>query len=71
MALHHLLVSLRNAYDAHDRPLFEDLLLRVNAKMIQAAPPASQLAPCIRGGMCVCTTFEMRTSCAYIPRSPS
>lgn len=65
MPMHHLLVSLRNAYEAHDRTMFDDLLTRVNAKL--QADPATQLQPCARGQACVCATFEQRSVCTYLP----
>lgn len=67
MPMHHLLVSLRNAYEAHDNILFMDLLTRVNAKLQAAEVPVTQLAACARGPACVCTTFEKRSSCTYFP----
>lgn len=68
--LHPLLVSLRSAYESHDRPTFEDLLTRINAKLTPAEP-ATRLAPCARGDACICSTFEQRQRCTYVaaPRS--
>lgn len=68
--LHPLLVSLRSAYEAHNRLIFEDLLRRVNAKLMPPVPPQTQLAPCARGQACVCATLEQRMSCTYVSARP-
>lgn len=49
--MHHLLVSLRNAYQVHDSDLFEDLLKRVDKQM---QPTATVVVvprpPCVCAG---------------------
>jgi hypothetical protein len=59
MRIKHIVQDLRNAYDAHSRPDFEDVLRR-----LEKLGDIPALEGCSRGDLCVCNQ-HIKDVCMY------